>query len=225
MKNKTMRIATVLLALTLVTSCFVSGTFAKYVTGGEASDNARVAKFGVVIEAAEDTLFNDSYKDDFITTYDADEEGASITVQADTEGTNVLAPGTNHTLTNALTITGTPEVDVEIAYTADLTLTGWEVEDEYYCPLVFTIGDTNYDGADYESAAAFEEAVEGAIVALSAEHVDANTDLAGTNDLTIGWAWAFEGDDESDTALGDAAAAGNAATVAIEYTLTVTQID
>ena len=40
MKNKTMRVAALLLALTLMTSCVVGGTFAKYGTGDEALDEA-----------------------------------------------------------------------------------------------------------------------------------------------------------------------------------------
>ncbi len=48
-KNRTLRAAVLMLALVLITSCFVGGTFAKYVTSGEAGDNARVAKWGVSI--------------------------------------------------------------------------------------------------------------------------------------------------------------------------------
>lgn len=50
-KHWTLRAAGLLFALVLITSCFVGGTFAKYVTSKSASDSARVAKFGVVIEA------------------------------------------------------------------------------------------------------------------------------------------------------------------------------
>lgn len=50
-KNVLMRSAGLLLALVLVTSCFVGSTFAKYVTSGDAGDNARVAKWGVSITA------------------------------------------------------------------------------------------------------------------------------------------------------------------------------
>ena len=50
-KNHTLKLAGILLALVLVTSCFVGGTFAKYVTEGTGSDSARVAKFGVTVTA------------------------------------------------------------------------------------------------------------------------------------------------------------------------------
>ena len=45
--NPTMKIAAVLVALVLITSCFVGSTFAKYVTNGDLTGSARVAKFGV----------------------------------------------------------------------------------------------------------------------------------------------------------------------------------
>ena len=45
-KTKFMRAALLLLVLTLITSCFVGGTFAKYTTSANGSDSARVAKWG-----------------------------------------------------------------------------------------------------------------------------------------------------------------------------------
>ena len=57
-----MRVAGLLLALVLVTSCFVGGTFAKYVTSGGGTDHARVAKFGVTVKATgNDTMFATQY--------------------------------------------------------------------------------------------------------------------------------------------------------------------
>ena len=45
--SKLPKLAALLLVLTLVTTCFVSGTFAKYVSEGEGEDAARVAKWGI----------------------------------------------------------------------------------------------------------------------------------------------------------------------------------
>lgn len=45
-KNRTMRAAALLLALTLMTSCFVGGTFAKYTSSATGEDSARVAYWG-----------------------------------------------------------------------------------------------------------------------------------------------------------------------------------
>ena len=64
-KNRMMRLASVLLVLTLLSTSVISGTFAKYVTSDQASDTARVAKFGVVVSAS-GSLFGTDYvqKDD-----------------------------------------------------------------------------------------------------------------------------------------------------------------
>lgn len=107
-KNRTWRAAALLLALTLVTSCFVGGTFAKYTTTGEATDTARVAKFGVTVEAG-GSLFDKTYKDAPVT-----ESDASLTVNSSSED-NVLAPGTKSSAEGlTINVTGTPEVDVKV---------------------------------------------------------------------------------------------------------------
>lgn len=223
-KNKIMRIASVLLVAVLMSTCAISGTFAKYVTEGSADDTARVAKWGVTISgqtAADNQMFNDSYKDT-PTTYTANEDGDTITVQAATENTDIVAPGTNSTLA-AFDITGTPEVDVVVTYVADLTLTGWEVGGAVYCPIVFTVNGTEYKiDATNDTTAKLEAAVEAAIVAATAKY-DTNEDLsAAEDDLVVKWSWAYEGDNAKDTALGNAA---TAATIALDVDVTITQVD
>ena len=49
--NRMMRAASALLVAVLLTTSTISGTFAKYVTEKEVSDTARVAKWGVEIDA------------------------------------------------------------------------------------------------------------------------------------------------------------------------------
>lgn len=222
-KNKMMRIASVLLVAVLLSTCAISGTFAKYVTTANGTDTARVAKWGVTITTTGD-MFGDAYKDGVVNFVD-DENVDTITVQADTEGTNVVAPGTNGTLA-AYDVAGTPEVDVEVTYTAELTLTGWEVDGAVYCPIVFNVNGTEYKiDATNDTIAKLELAVENAIVAATQKY-HTNADLSAVeDDLVVTWAWAFDGDDVKDTALGDAAAAGNAATIALTTSMTITQID
>ena len=60
-KHWTLRAAGLLFALVLITSCFVGGTFAKYVTSGYGHESARVAKFGVTMSVATDTAFKQNY--------------------------------------------------------------------------------------------------------------------------------------------------------------------
>ncbi len=232
--KKSLRIASILLVLVLVTSCFVGGTFAKYVTTGDpATDSARVAEWGVKITATTE-MFSDSYKH-AATDYDANEEGDAITVQAKTEGVNVVAPGTQGALVG-FALEGKPEVDVEVSYAAELTLTNWTVDTAYYCPIAITVASDNaqsptvLNGMDFDSVTEFQDAVNAAIRGCTATY-DANTNLATAvaNDLQVSWAWAFTGGvdqtDDLDTKLGNNAADGNPANIALSVTATVTQID
>ena len=84
-------------------------------------------------------------------------------------------------------------------------------------------------GTPINTVANLEAAVNEAIEACEARY-NANTNLAGVidADLDVSWRWAFSTSDENDvkdTLLGDAAAAGNAATISLEIKCTVTQID
>ena len=112
-KHWTLRAAGLLFALVLITSCFVGGTFAKYVTSKSASDSARVARFGVVIAAQDNTAFK--------TTYDTDTAGISSVVTS--TGDSLVAPGTKEENAVIFSITGKPEVRVRVA----LSMTGTDV--------------------------------------------------------------------------------------------------
>lgn len=227
-----MRAAVLMLALVLITSCFVGGTFAKYVTSGKGEDTARVAKFGVTVKASGTT---------FAKEYDKDDETATTitkSVISSDDNVNVVAPGTSGSMTN-VTIEGTPEVAVRVSHEAtDFTVANWnykETEDAtavFYCPLVITVGTEEIKGLDYDNAEAFQNAVKKAISGYSKDYAP-KTDLSQINEkLEIGWAWAFEDtaegakqDNVKDTYLGNQAANNNAATISLTVTTTVTQID
>ena len=81
-KNKMMRLASALLVAVLVTTCGISGTFAKYVTTASGTDTARVARWGILLNVASDV---------FDVEYDAD-AGNGVSVQASED---VIAPGTS----------------------------------------------------------------------------------------------------------------------------------
>ena len=227
-KNKMMRLASVLLVAVILTTCAISGTFAKYTTAApEESDNARVAKWGVTVTATADDLFSNSYKDTK-TTYTANETVDTITVQADTQNVDIFAPGTEGSVAEAIKVTGKPEVDVTVAYSATVSFTGWTLGDSsFYCPLVFTINGTDIkQDSTIDTADKFAEAIKNAIESLSANY-HTNTDLAAqaNNTVAISWKWVFEGENAKDTYLGDQAAADNASTVSISYSASATQID
>lgn len=234
-KNRLMRASVLLLVLTLVTSCFVGGTFAKYVSEGEGKDSARVAKWGVKVEVTGDG-FRETYgKDDVDTTIPG--ENYDISVIA-TE--KVVAPGTEGTF-GGVKITGTPEVAVKVDTIATVDLSGWNVAEggEFYCPLVFKIGDQTINGLDYSSNTAggegsFENAIKTAIQNATTKEYNAGTDLSQAGaDITYSWEWLFEGargdacnqSDVLDTKLGDNAANGDAPEINITVTTTVTQVD
>jgi hypothetical protein len=242
-KNRMMRMASVLLVLALLTTCIISGTFAKYVTDDKAENTARVAKFGVTV-TAESNLFAEEYTTDD-TTYDVAKVGTNSVVSTaasdDNKLENVVAPGTKGTLTK-VTLSGTPEVAVVVSYSAIMKLDGWKVGDneDYYCPIIITVDDEDISGLTFDDPGEFVSAVQTAI-ATHSQVYKANQDLSKISDddaLAVSWRWVFDENsdtwteklnkgqtDEKDTALGKAAAAENAATIQLDVTTTVTQID
>lgn len=216
-KTKFMRAALLLLVLTLITSCFVGGTFAKYTTKAEGSDSARVAKFGVSV-TGNGTLFAKSYE----------KTDAAFTETNSVVSTeNVVAPGTSGEMTK-MTLTGTPEVAVRVSYTGEAKLDGWMVNDAFYCPLVVKVNETEIkmDDTQITSAEKFAEAINNAIKGYSKVY-KAGTDLSTipNDSLAISWSWGFDGNDVKDTVLGNAAADNNASSITVKVTTTVTQID
>ncbi|MGN0551598.1 MAG: hypothetical protein ACI4I4_07135 [Acutalibacteraceae bacterium] len=218
-KNKMMRLASVLLVAVILTTCAISGTFAKYVTSGNGFDSARVAKFGVTVTGTADT---------FKETYAKDDEGFTLAANTVVSTKDVVAPGTSGSMA-AFTLAGTPEVAVRVTFDGTLELGDKWVDSDsaYYCPIEVTVGSTTFKGTDYASADLFEAAVNDEIAGYSNDYA-ANTDLStiGADAPAISWEWAFEGnDDAKDTYLGDQAAADNAAEISLDVTATVTQID
>lgn len=228
-KNIAMRVAAILFILTMISTCAFSTTFAKYVTSDEAKDTARVAKWGVEVSVEGQDAFAETYNDKYEST---GTKVVSVGAKEAATDDSVLAPGTNGTLTT-VTITGTPEVMVDIIVEVDLALDKWTVDGSYYCPVVITVGSTAISGLSYTSMADFEAAVEKAVSdELKADDVAANKDLADS--LTVTWEWAFEtgadadakaANNVKDTALGDAAADGTPATISFSLKVTVEQVD
>ena len=219
-KNNTMRVAAGLAVAALLSTCLVSGTFAKYTTSGTSSDSARVAKFGVTITGGGNA---------FSTTYN------NNTIKSSNED-KVVAPGAEGSL-SAATLTGTPEVKVAVSNeVTKLDLENWTVDGAFYCPLKVTVAatdgkDTVIDGTSYTDSDKFVTAIKNAVKAYTATY-EANIDLSGSDTKvspTIKWEWAFDTSadaDKKDTKLGDAAAAGTSVPkIDLEVTTTVTQVN
>jgi len=146
MKNKMMRIASVLLVAALITTCAISGTFAKYITQVEGKDQARVAKWGIVLGMETEGFFKTEYKTDET----ADKygyEGLSVKADGtDQEVIGLVAPGTKGDALKA-TVDGAPEVAtryiLEIpADWADVVLPAGKYTD--YTKLVAKDGEYGY---------------------------------------------------------------------------------
>ncbi len=220
-KNKFMRLASVLLVLTLLSTCAISGTFAKYVTTATASDTARVAKWGVVLTVPQESSFNTSYTDT--------QNGITVT-SSDTS--KVVAPGTSGTAIT-FSISGKPEVackiDIAMEVKSDIFLK--TNDGTAYYPVKFTLKQTAgvYKSVGEDNQVSYGTAtteapytvvnggtladIKKAVEAASMEKVDPNKDLASTYVLT--WEWAFDdatnsgSNDAKDTILGNLAADTN----------------
>ena len=217
LKSKYLRLASVLLVLCMITTCGVSKTFAKYTESAEASDSARVAKWGVSVSVEGDSAFSKQYKKD-----------EAVTVESTVK---VVAPGTEGTLVS-VNVSGKPEVAVTHKVDVNLDLgDGWVISEGggniEYCPLEFKVGDTVIyaktvtAGSVANLELALEEAVANALVTSAGQtkingdlltktaNETPNTDLTKT--VTVGWKWAYEktgaqtgavNSDDRDTKLG-----------------------
>lgn len=229
-KNKFMRLASALLILTLLSTCAISGTYAKYVTTGSASETARVAKFGVKVGTS-GSLFSNAYtqaNDNTPGTWATSAENDTLTVVANVQSDKVVAPGTKSD-TNGLgfSITGTPEVDVAVNFTLTVTsdvkvpakngedaiayldwTTGNDDDDTFtlaadYTPVKFTLkqGDTAVvTNGTLADVKTYLENRNGTY--------PANTDLTQTfGSYTLTWEWAFgdPANNKADTLLGNIA--------------------
>lgn len=244
-----LRASGVLLALTLATSCFVGGTFAKYVTSKNITVDARVAKWGVELTAPAPE------NQGFYTTYTANTtsedilnelelaDGKRISVKANAN-VNVVAPGTKGTFTGIKVDANAPEVAYQVTTTADeVLITNWTVDDDFYCPLIFTVCGTKIDGSTYTDVNLLINDIQKAIQEdPSSNFVGQAGESYFSPDIScagrISWEWPFEGDeggaattgqnDTKDTALGQLLADGNFdndPSISIKITTTVTQID
>lgn len=205
-KNKMMRLAAIVMMLTLLTTCAISGTFAKYVTEASASDTARVAKWDIDYNGG--TLNNDISFALFDTAkvYDAGTTTVDDDVKTESDPTKaaIIAPGTCGSFTFKIE----NKSEVTATYAIDYTVTNNGI------PIEYSIDGTNWttDLAD-----------------VSTTNLTMET---GSVEITVQWRWAFEGSssanytssqtDTTDTNLGTATPT---AEVQVSAKITVTQVD
>ena len=163
---KSTKIAVVLLALVLVTSCLVGGTFAKYISTSEGtSQTARAAKWDIKLEGvAAASTFNFNLFETIVDTVDGEADAHVATSATET----IIAPGTKGSF--SLDLVNNSEVDAQ--YTVVLTV------DDMTLPLTFKVGSTTYTT---------DQLAEG--VTLADDVAIAKTN--GTAQIVVEWEWAF----------------------------------
>ncbi len=224
-KNNMMRLASVLLVLVLLTTCAISGTFAKYVSTSTSNDAARVAYWGFGKAAAINIT------DLFLTAYDGN---GDLSVNSE-NGEGLIAPGTTNNEDFSFAWVGNTDAAIskgpEVAYE-------FKVEVDATCDDLIKANDNIEWYLDNEKCTDFDDMV-AKIKALSG---DANgTKIYGPGELpdafkagtshNIKWNWVFfnsDADDTRDTTMGNANtldATGELDDVSIEITITATQVN
>lgn len=205
-----------LLLLLVAVIGFGGYTMSKYVTKKSVKDNkAQVAKWGFSIETQNvDKLFSDKYKAGGTVA----STGEALIVKADTDGTNLVAPGTKGSM--SFTIGGKAEVKAEVKFditdgSSDISLTykkDGAAQQETYAPVKWTLkkGDAAVEGCSGVSLTTLLNKLDG-----FDETVEAGKELANAGTYTIEWEWVFDNtanadSDNLDTLLG--MIANNAAT-------------
>ena len=199
--NKIMRVASVLLVAVLLTTCAISGTFAKYTAAASASATARVALWDIKYNGTEITTDRPVVT---FNLFDYSDEGVDVN-GADNDD-KVIAPGT----TGFFNLTVKNDSEVYAKYT--ITLSETNVGN---IPLQYKLD--NGDWVDSINGVT----VQNQGIAFGAEAVT----------HTIYWRWVFDAEatqgahqgqtNDGDTALGEA----GEATVTITAAIAVEQID
>lgn len=160
-KNRMMRLASALLILTMVTTCAISGTFAKYVTEDSATDTARVAKWGMTVEVV-GNLFGANYHPYSSTDATSNKISAvqKNSVDAADGTTTIVAPGTESDKGMTLSVKGDPEVAYTVAYADEGTIQTIWLKTGNYATLVKTeeVTADNFAGYYYVSGGSYKVA-------------------------------------------------------------------
>lgn len=214
--RKTAVIVALLLALVALL-CFGGYTFSKYVTHGNGTGTANVAKWGYTVNVDTSGIFGEKYKKvagDFSTITAAPD---GLTVKAESAGRKLVAPGTTGSMT--FSVGGKSEVRARlymgITPNEDVVLKikkGEEAE-IVYNPVKWTLkknGDV-VTGAENVTLIDIADKLNHEPVSVGGTY-EAGTELPTTT-YELSWAWAFEGTEtftgitvnELDTILGQRA--------------------
>lgn len=187
-----------LVLLSVISIGSVAGTYAKYTSTKELSDEARVAKWMDFENNSSLTL------DLFSTEYDGSVKSAGTD--------NVIAPGTTKTMNFAINVAeaDAPEVDYVISFAKDDATTA--IDAALVDKIKFSTDGTTWGTLDE------------AIAKLNESPVTQKAGQTGSVTASLTWKWDFnvdEANDTSDTTLGKA---GTAKAV-VGLKITATQVD
>lgn len=201
-ENKTMKKGLTIAALALLLGIvgYTGGnTFAKYVSTVDApSQSATVAKWGLTANIVATEMFGTKYNEvdasDLakVTTTDS-----GLVVKAATSAGNIVAPGTNGSMT--VTLSGQAEVDAAVTFASTMD----DISIDTYHPIVWTVTRASNGAA----ATVVVDEKTGADVETYFDTLTFNYQAADTlNEVfVISWAWAFStsaANDLLDTRLG-----------------------
>lgn len=227
-KNRMSKAFGIMLVLAMITSCFVGGTFAKYTTGVDSNDAARVSYWG--FQASNDMDITGLFSSEY-------------TNVESVNGDDVIAPGTSGSTTFSFAWDETTSSDQGI-----VSVTGPEVAYNFTVDVTENCDDLiknnkniqwkldNGEWGTWDQLVASVKALSGEADGSADYEPNTLPEAFTANDdvHTIQWQWIFEGtenytvdgntlsQDEYDTYMGNAEVLDDCA-IAIE--ITATQID
>lgn len=177
-KNVMMRIASVLLIAVLISTCGISGTYAKYISSASNSATARVAKWAFNVGdsniAQTNTFVFEPFK----------YADANVDVNGSNDSEYVIAPGTSGQfkieLKNNSEVTATFSIDFAESRTAS--------DNGNVIPMQYSLDGT-----------AWVDSIDELDMKMNTVSLAMN---GGETTVTIHWKWAFDGPDHIDTDLG-----------------------
>ena len=220
-----MRAASGLLVAVLLSTCAISGTFAKYTTSANGTDSARVAKWGFKSASVElNDLFKNSYNN----------AGEEATVKSrNTE--DIIAPGTTNSGAFSFTYGGedldgdNATVDApEVKYEFTVSTEGSSVDNSIKANKNIQWRLDNNNWGTWDKMIADVEALSGDSSGTKEYAPNTLPNAFNSNNLnkhTVSWQWIFSTDtaaDTEDTRMGNMDELDD---VTLKITVTATQID
>ena len=232
-KNIMMRVASALLIAVLMSTCVISGTFAKYTTSATGDDSARVAKWHIKVgsfDTATSTektftfnLFNTIYDTNKVNSVETDGDVGSD------NSTVLIAPGTWGYFD--LVITNESEVNAE--YSLTLTETMESAPSGATSPIYYKVETLTTQGAPsapptvngVDGVGGMSKASGGTITVADGVAKAALTMTNKTVTIRIYWLWEFATADTSTDATDTALGLDGDTQIKVTAAVTVTQVD